>query len=113
MDQLTLTAILTTAGSVAAAALITGLIGILKALPTIGPIIDADREPLASFVLSALLVILAVVNAVANGSALSIEFLFAAFLGWYAIAKLSMGVHDDLAKPAATALTERRGGAGG
>lgn len=110
--DLTLVAILTTAGSVTAAALITGVIGVLKNLPQIGPIIDADREPLLAFVLSALLVVLAVINAVSQGATLTLEFGLSAFLAWYGIARIAMGVHTDIAKPIATRITEARGGTG-
>ena len=45
MDDLTFAIVLTAAGATASAALITGLIAILKQLVVVGPWINADREP--------------------------------------------------------------------
>ncbi len=84
--------VLTAAGATASAALITGLIAILKQLVVIGPWIDAAREPTVAFVLSAVLVIVAVVSV----GTFTAEALFAAFLAWFGIAQIAMGVHDTV-----------------
>ena len=92
MDDLTIGVVLTAAGATASATLITGLIAILKQLIVIGPWIQADREPTIAFALSALLVIVAVVSV----GVLTPASLFAAFLAWFGIAQIAMGVHDTV-----------------
>jgi len=92
MEDLTFAVVLTAAGATASAALITGLIAILKQLVVIGPWIQADREPTIAFVLSAVLVTVAVVSV----GAFTPAALFAAFLAWFGIAQIAMGVHDTL-----------------
>lgn len=92
MEDLTFAVVLTAAGATASAALITGLIAIAKQLVVIGPWIDAAREPTVAFVLSAVLVIVAVVSA----GVFTPAALFAAFLAWFGIAQIAMGVHDTV-----------------
>jgi hypothetical protein len=92
MDDLTVAVVLTAAGATASAALITGLIAILKQLVVIGPWIQADREPTIAFVLSAVLVTVAVVSV----GVFTPAALFAAFLAWFGIAQIAMGVHDTV-----------------
>ena len=58
----------------------------------VGPWIDAAREPTVAFVLSAALVILAV----ASVGVFTPAALFAAFLAWFGIAQIAMGVHDTV-----------------
>ena len=91
---LTLALILTAGGAVAAGALVTGLVQILKSL---GTFLDG-RERLTAFFLSALLVVLAVVSGMSDGTlTLNIATAFGAFLAWFGIARLSMATYDDLA----------------
>ena len=92
MDDLTLAVVLTAAGATASAALITGLIAIAKQLVVVGPWIRADREPTIAFVLSAVLVALATISVGVYTPAA----LFAAFLAWFGIAQIAMGVHDTV-----------------
>jgi hypothetical protein len=92
MEDLTFAVVLTAAGATASAALITGLIAILKQLVVIGPWIQADREPTIAFVLSAVLVTIAVVSV----GVFTPTALFAAFLAWFGIAQIAMGVHDTV-----------------
>ena len=92
MEDLTFAVVLTAAGATASAALITGLIAILKQLVVIGPWIQADREPTIAFVLSAVLVTLAVMSV----GLFTPEALFAAFLAWFGIAQIAMGLHDTV-----------------
>jgi hypothetical protein len=92
VEELTFAVVLTAAGATASAALITGVIAILKRLLAIGPWIDAAREPTVAFVLSAVLVIVAVVSV----GTFSAEALLAAFLAWFGIAQIAMGVHDTV-----------------
>jgi len=92
MDDLTFAIVLTTAGATASAALITGLIAMAKQLVGIGPWIKADREPTIAFVLSAVLVTLAV----ATTGVITPASIFAAFLAWFGIAQIAMGVHDTV-----------------
>jgi hypothetical protein len=97
--DLTLAMILTAGGAVAAAGFIKGLISMMKTLPAIGDMMQAAKaEPLAAFILSGVLVILADINAVLEDPTLNnVPFHFAAFVAWYGIARLSMAIHDDLA----------------
>lgn len=92
MEDLRFAVVLTAAGATASAALITGLIAIAKQVVVIGPWINADREPTVAFVLSALLVAVAVVSV----GTFTLEALFAAFLAWFGIAQIAMGVHDTV-----------------
>ena len=92
MDDLTLAVVLTAAGATASAALITGLIAILKQLVVIGPWIRTDREPTLAFILSAVLVTVAVLSV----GTFTPTALFAAFLAWFGIAQIAMGVHDTV-----------------
>jgi hypothetical protein len=92
VDELTFAVVLTAAGATASAALITGLIAIAKQLVVIGPWIDAAREPTVAFALSAVLVAVAVVSV----GVFSPAALFAAFLAWFGIAQIAMGVHDTV-----------------
>ena len=92
MEDLTFAVVLTAAGATASAALITGLIAIAKQLVVVGPWIDAAREPTVAFILSAVLVIVAVVSV----GVLTPAALFAAFLAWFGVAQIAMGVHDTV-----------------
>jgi hypothetical protein len=92
MEDLTFAVVLTAAGATASAALITGMIAILKQLVVIGPWIGADREPTLAFVLSAVLVTVAVISV----GVFTPPALFAAFLAWFGIAQIAMGVHDTV-----------------
>jgi hypothetical protein len=92
VKDLTFAVVLTAAGATASAALITGLIAIAKQLVVIGPWINADREPTVAFVLSAALVAVAV----ASVGVITPAALFAAFLAWFGIAQIAMGVHDTV-----------------
>lgn len=92
MDELSLAVVLTAGGAVAASALITGFVQILKKLPGIGNFLDAGRESLAAFLLSAALVTTAFVATTVEKNAVTG---FGAVLAWYGIARLSMGIYDD------------------
>lgn len=90
--DITLTVVLTASGATASAAIITGLIAMLKEIVVIGPWIGADREPTIAFVLSAVLV----AAAVASVGIFTPVSLFGAFLAWFGIAQIAMGVHDTV-----------------
>jgi hypothetical protein len=92
VEDLTFAIVLTAAGATASAALITGLIAIAKQLVVVGPWIDAAREPTVAFVLSAVLVVVAVVAV----GVFTPAALFAAFLAWFGIAQIATGVHDTV-----------------
>ena len=92
MEELTFAVVLTAAGATASAALITGMIAILKQLVVVGPWINADREPTIAFVLSAVLVTVAVISV----GVFTPAALFAAFLAWFGVAQIAMGVHDTV-----------------
>lgn len=94
VDELLITAVLTTAGTVAFAPLVTGLIEVLKSLRLGG--IDGN-EPRAAALIALILVVLAQVQLITSGAApLGIQTLFLGFTSWYALTRLAMGVHDDL-----------------
>ncbi len=92
MEDLTFAVVLTAAGATASAALVTGTIAILKQLVVIGPWVNAAREPTLAFALSAVLVAVAVVSV----GVFTPTALFAAFLAWFGIAQIAMGVHDTV-----------------
>jgi uncharacterized membrane protein HdeD (DUF308 family) len=105
VDNLSLAVVLTASGATAAAALITGLIAMLKQVAVIGPRIDAGNEPSLSFVLAGVLVLLAFVSV----GVFTVPAAFAAFLAWFGIAQIAMGVHDTV--KSATARPEAPGAA--
>jgi len=89
--DLTLANVLTAGGAVATAALITGLIEIFKKLL---PIIGARKwEPWLAFVFSLVIVVLAFAS---SATTQTLETAFWAFLAWYGIATISMGIHDQV-----------------
>jgi uncharacterized membrane protein HdeD (DUF308 family) len=92
---LTLSLILTAAGAVAASALVTGVVQILKQL---GNFLNG-KERLAAFILSAVLVVIAYAAGLSDGTlTLNIASGFAAFIAFYGIARLSMAVYADIVK---------------
>lgn len=98
VNALTLAAVLTTAGAVGAATLITGIVSQLKRLRGFGAILDRGNEPTAVLALSAILVVAAYVSTLGTVSA---EGVFAAVIAWYGIAELAMAIHDRVS-PAAS-----------
>lgn len=94
-SALTLSLILTAGGAVAASALVTGIVQILKQL---GSFLDG-KERLAAFILSAVLVVVAFIAGVNDGTlTVNVASVFTAFLAWYGIARLSMAVYADVAR---------------
>lgn len=93
-----LAVVLTAAGAAGAAALVTTLIQLLKGTP-----IPTDgNEKLLALVFSAIITLLAVISV----GVFTLPALFAGFVAWLAIAKLSTGIYDEVArKPGA--FTER------
>ncbi len=97
-QTLTLALALTAGGAVIFAGLTTGLIELLKNIA--GGVING-HEQLLAFLLSAVWVIHAVASAVStNTLTLGFESVFAAFLAWYGIARIAMGIHDDVSRTA-------------
>lgn len=89
--SLTLALVLTAAGATASAALVSGLVQMIKQVGLVG------HERLMAFILSAAIVIIAEASGLADGTlTLSIPNLFGAFLAWYGIARISMAVYDDI-----------------
>lgn len=89
-----LVAVLTTAGSVSFAALITGVIAVLKSLRI--PYI-VGNEPRVAALLSLVFVALGYAQAVQTHVVqLDLQGVFVAFTAWYALARLAMGIHDDI-----------------
>jgi len=64
----------------------------LKRLVGVGDWISADRESTVAFILSAVLV----VGAVLSVGVFTPASIFAAFLAWFGIAQIAMGVHDTV-----------------
>lgn len=92
-STVTLALVLTAAGATVAAALITGLVQLFKQLL---PGLSGGKERLTAFILSALLVIVAVAAGVQDNTiTINIASIFAAFVAWYGIARLSMAVYAD------------------
>ena len=94
MDDLTLAVVLTAAGVTVSSGLVTGLVQLFNTL--LGSAMEG-KERLAAFVLSALLVVVAYIAGVQDGTiTTSIQSIFAAFLAWYGIARLSMANYADV-----------------
>jgi hypothetical protein len=92
---LTLALVLTAGGAVIASGLITGLVQLVKQL---GNVING-KERIVAFVLSAVLVVIAYAAGVGEGTlTVTPPSLFAAFLAWYGIARLSMANYADVTK---------------
>ncbi len=92
---LTLALVLTAGGAVAASALVTGLVQLLKQL---GTFLDG-KERLTAFAMSAVLVVIAFAAGLLDGTlTLNIGTGFAAFLAWYGIARLSMANWADVTR---------------
>lgn len=84
-----LAAVLTVAGVAGSAALITGLIQLLKGA---FPVLDAGYEKKLALLFSAILVVLAVIST----SVFTLPALFTAFVAWLSIAKLATGIYDEV-----------------
>lgn len=101
-STLTLTLILTAAGAVLGAGLVTGFVQILK---TVFADLVTGREQRFAFFGSALLVIAAFASGVQDGSlTVTGASLFAALLAWYGIARIALGIHDDVTGARPTSL---------
>ena len=88
--NLQLSDVLTVAGAVGTAGLITGLVEVLKKLlPIIG---ERKLEPAAAIIASAVLV----VGAFVDQHTYTLDAAFVAFIAWLAIAKLATGIHDEI-----------------
>lgn len=92
-QTLTLALALTAGGAVAFAALITGVVEIFKGrIPGV-----RGHEQGTALVLAAIVVVAAMASAVQAATlTLGFETVFAGFLAWYGIARLAMGIHDDI-----------------
>lgn len=86
----TLALVLTAGGAAATAAVIAGVIALLKNLPGLGTWIDAGREVLVTYVAAAVLVILAAIDTHVSG----LEGGFGCFLAWYGICLIASKAHD-------------------
>ena len=94
VPSLTLALILTAGGAVAAAALVTGLVQVVKAALPI--VVSRAWEYRAALVLSALLVVVAMYSQIQAGALqLTLESGFAGILAWYGIARLAKAIYDD------------------
>ena len=81
--------VLSVEGVAASAAIVTGLIQLLK---TAFPKLDAGYEGPAALVLSLVLVVLAFVDQ----NTFTLEAGFVAFIAWLSIAKLATGIYDEV-----------------
>lgn len=98
LNALTLAAILTTAGALTLATIVTGLVAVLSRLF----VIDGHEAQLAA-VIVALFVVLFAVQAVTSGAmAVDVTLVLSMLLGWYAVTRLAMSIHDDAAGKAAS-----------
>jgi hypothetical protein len=92
-NSLTLALVLTAAGATAAAAVVSGVVELLKQLWS-G---FGGYARLLAFALSALIVVIAYAAGLQDGTlTLTIPSLFGAFLAFYGIARLSMAVYADV-----------------
>lgn len=81
--------ILTVAGVAGSAAVVTGLIQLLK---TVFKQIDNGLEQPLALVASAVLVVLAIIDS----NVFTLPQLFTGFLAWLSIAKLATGIYDEV-----------------
>jgi hypothetical protein len=90
---LSLALALTAAGAPVVAAFITGIVEILSR--TISAI-EGHEQGLA-LILSAVVVVAAIADAVGKGTmVIDLGTIFAGVVAWYGIARVSMGIHDDV-----------------
>ena len=93
-QQLLIIGVLTTAGTVSFAPLLTGFIAILKGLNVPGV---NGNEPRVATILGGIIVVLALVQGTVDGTQpLGLQTLFTGFTSWYALTRLAMGIHDDV-----------------
>lgn len=92
--NLALKDILSPAGFVATAALVTGLVELFKRLAT--TIMDG-REQVAAAVLGGALIGLAMIDK-AGTTPLVLGDILVAAMAWYGITRLALGIHDDAAQ---------------
>ena len=93
LDTLTLAALLTTAGALGLATIVTGLIAVIGRLFVI-----EGKEAQAAAVLTFAFVLLLAVQAVISGAmAVGVPLILAGVLAWYSVTRLSMSIHDDAA----------------
>ena len=97
LSTLTLAALLTTAGATTLAAVVTGLVSVLGRL-----FILTGHEAQAAAVITFVFVLLLAVQAVISGAmVVGVPLVLATILGWYAVTRLAMAIHDDItSKPA-------------
>lgn len=92
-DSLSLSLALTAAGATIVAGFITGIVEILSR--TIAPI--QGHEQGLALVLAGLVVISAIWDAVGKGlMQVDLPTIFAGVVSWYGIARVAMGIHDDV-----------------
>lgn len=93
LNSLTLAALLTTAGALGLATIVTGLVAVLGRLFTLD-----GHEIQAAAVLTAVFVMLLGVQSVVNDLVkVDVSFLLTLILAWYAVTRLAMSIHDDAA----------------
>jgi hypothetical protein len=93
-QDLLIVGVLTTAGTVSFAPLLTGFIAVLKGLNVPG---ISGNEPRVATILGGIIVVLALVQVTSDGTMpLSIQTLYVGFTSWYALTRLAMGIHDDV-----------------
>ena len=93
LNALTLAALLTTAGATVLAAIVTGIVQVLKGLFT-GL---AGNEARAAAAISAIIVVLLAVQAVQLAQfTVGVPLILAAVFAWYGVTRLAMAVYDDI-----------------
>ena len=97
LDTLTLAALLTTAGALGLATIVTGLVAVLGRLFTF----EGNEARVAAVITFAFVLLLAVQSVISETMTLGIPLVLASVLAWYSVTRLSMSIHDDAAnKPA-------------
>ena len=93
LETLTLAALLTTAGALGLATIVTGLTAVLGRLFTI-----EGHEVQVAAILTFVFVLLLTVQTLVSGTmVLGIPLVLAAVLAWYSVTRLAMSIHDDAA----------------
>lgn len=103
VSQITLDIALTAAGATVVAAFITGIVEILSR--TVGAI-NGHEQGLA-LILAGVVVVAAIADGVSKATmAIDLTTIFAGIVAWYGIARVSMGIHDDVVNRTTTSLGE-------
>jgi hypothetical protein len=91
LDTLTLAALLTTAGALGLATIVTGLTSLLGRLFAF----EGNEVRVAAVLTFGFVLVLTVQAVMSQAMELGVPLLLAAVLAWYSVTRLAMSIHDD------------------